>query len=128
MMIRRLFLVFFFASLLTACDNNEAEFPVIVTAEAQEIGATSVVLSADIKETGTIRPINYGFLWDTATDPNLYSSAQKLEMGSTDVKRMYSAKLDGLTPATTYHVKGYAANADYSKIYYGNEIVFTTLN
>lgn len=113
---------------LASCDTNEAEFPELLTSEAQEIGRTSVVLEADIKETGTIRPIEYGFLWDTSGGINVFTSSNKLDLGSTSDKRKFSIKLESLTPNTQYFVRSYASDPDYTKVYYGNEITFTTLN
>ena len=97
------------------------------TSEAQQIGATSVVLEADIIETGSIRPIRYGFLWDVTGGLNILTAANTLDLGSTSAKRKYSIKLEMLSPNTQYFVRSFAANEDYTKIYYGNEITFTTL-
>jgi len=114
--------------LLASCDTNEAEFPELLTSEAQEIGRSSVVLEAEIKETGTIRPIEYGFLWDTSGGLNVFTSTNKLDLGSTSDKRKFSIKLESLAPNTQYFVRSYASDPDYTKVYYGNEITFTTLN
>lgn len=121
--------LFIFCSLLmSGCDTDEAEFPELITAEAQQIGATSVVWEAEIKETGTIRPIRYGFIWDTTAGLNLFRASNKLDLGETSEKRKFSIKPETLSSGTTYFVRSFAANQDYTKIYYGNEITFTTLN
>ncbi len=113
--------------LLLACQENEPDTPGVVTQDAQQIGATSVVMGAKIEAVGPVKPINYGFLWDTSQDLTLVGSKNKLVLGSTSDLRTYSIKLDNLTPATTYYYRGFAANADYSKIYYANIVSFTTL-
>ncbi|MEQ8423761.1 MAG: hypothetical protein RIA63_03560 [Cyclobacteriaceae bacterium] len=110
-----------------SCDNDEAEIPRLITSEAQQIGTTSAVLETEIIETGSIRPIRYGFLWDTAGGLNIFTAANTLDLGSTSDKRKYSIKLEALSPNTQYFVRSFAANDDYTRVYYGNEIAFTTL-
>lgn len=118
-----LFILFF----LTGCDKGEAVEPIVVTNDPQQIGKTSVVIEATIQETGSIRPIQYGFLWGATGGLNLLTAKNKLDLGSTDSKKTYSIKLDSLTAGTTYYARAYTASPDYSKIYYGNEIAFSTL-
>ncbi|MFZ1807641.1 MAG: hypothetical protein WAU36_10485 [Cyclobacteriaceae bacterium] len=111
-----------------SCDSEEAEFPELITMQAQQIGSTSVVLEMEIKETGTIRPIRYGFLWSESPDLNLFTASNKVDLGMTNDKGEYSILLESLTPNTRYFVRSFAANHDYSKVYYGNETSFSTLN
>jgi len=113
--------------ILTGCDKGEAVDPVVVTNDPQQIGKTSVVIEATIQETGSIRPIQYGFLWGATGGLNLLTAKNKLDLGSTDSKKTYSIKLDSLTANTSYFARAYTASPDYSKIYYGNEISFKTL-
>lgn len=110
------------------CDTDEAEFPELITSAAQQIGSTSVVLEAEIKETGSIRPIQYGFFWSATPGINIFNATNKVDLGQTSEKRKYSIKLESLSPNTPYFARSYAANPDYSKVYYGNEISFSTLN
>ena len=112
---------------LTGCDKEEAVDPIVATNDPQQIGQTSVVIEATIKETGSIRPIQYGFLWGATGGLNILTAKNKIDLGSTDSKKTYSIKLDSLTAGSTYYAKAYTASPDYSKIYYGNEIAFTTL-
>jgi len=118
-------LLFLFS--LTACDKGEAVDPVVLTNDPQQLGQTSVVIEATIEETGSIRPIRYGFLWGAAGGLNLLTAKNKLDLGSTDSKKTYSIKLDSLTANTSYFARAFTASPDYSKIYYGNEISFKTL-
>jgi hypothetical protein len=85
-------------------------------------------MGAEIREIGPIRPMNYGFLWDTQSDLSVIASANKLVLGSTGGPKTFSIKLDNLTNNTTYYYRGFTANEDYSKIYYGNVVSFKTLN
>jgi hypothetical protein len=113
--------------ILTGCDKGEAVDPVVATNDPQQIGKTSVVLEATIKEAGSIRPIQYGFLWGTTGGLNIVTAKNKLDLGSTDATKTYSIRLDSLTANTTYFATAFTASPDYSKIYYGNEISFKTL-
>ncbi|MEQ8363591.1 MAG: hypothetical protein RH948_12030 [Cyclobacteriaceae bacterium] len=126
MILQRIFLLFLVISL--SCDSEEAEFPELNTLQAQQIGPTSVVLEMEIKETGTIRPIRYGFLWSESSGLNLFTASNKVNLGMTSDKGKYSIRLESLMPNTQYFVRSFVANHDYSKVYYGNETSFSTLN
>ncbi len=112
---------------LVGCQVHEADAPELQTEEAQQIGTTSVVMGAEIKEIGPVRPVNYGFLWDTQSDISIASSKNKLVMGTASEARKFSIKLDNLQSSTLYYYRGFAANGDYTRIYYGNMVSFTTL-
>lgn len=112
---------------LAGCDHNEAVNPVVVTNDPPQLGTTSAVIEGNIKETGSIRPIKYGFLWDSAAGLNILTTTNRIDLGNTDVKRIYQVALTGLTANTQYYVRAYTASTDYSRIYYGNEIAFKTL-
>jgi hypothetical protein len=120
--------IFALVLILSACQVNEADAPEMSTQDAQQIGATSVVMGAEITEIGPIRPVNYGFLWDTQSDLSVIAAANKLVLGSTTIPKIYSIKLDNLNRNTTYYYRSFTANGDYSKIYYGNTVSFKTLN
>lgn len=117
----------FLLALVAGCDHNEAMNPEVITDNVQQLGRTSVVLEGNIKQPGSIRPIKYGFLWDSIPGTNILTAAHRLDLGSTDVAKIYSIRLDNLTPNTAYFARAYAASTDYSKIYYANEILFNTL-
>lgn len=125
MMIRVLLLV---ALTMVACETDEAEFPELITSGAQQIGVSSVVLEADFKEIGALRPVRYGFLWGEDEGLNLFNAPNKVDLGMTDGKIKFSIKVETLTPGTTYSVRSFAALPDYSRVFYGNEISFSTLN
>jgi hypothetical protein len=120
-------LITILALVFLGCQNNEADVPELRTEEAQQIGATSVVMEAGITEIGPVRPMKYGILWDKQSDLSIVASANKNILGSADGPRKFSIKVDNLSPSTTYYYRGFAANDDYSKIYYSNVVTFTTL-
>ena len=121
----RRYLLFLF--LLVACQDNEPDAPELVTKAAQQIGATSALLEAEIKEPGPVRPITYGFLWDDQSNITFGSGASQYIGGTTSDPRAYSIQLDNLTPATTYYFRSFASDAGFTKIYYGGVVSFTTL-
>ena len=51
------YLIYCLLLLALACQDNEADFPELNTEDAQQIGATSVVMGAEIKEIGPVRPV-----------------------------------------------------------------------
>src|SRR5882672_6508345 len=108
----------FWIILMSGCQVNEADFPEVATEEAQQIGATSVMMGAEIKEIGPIKPVNYGFLWDTQSDLSIAAARNKVILGSVSDPRKFSIKLDNLTRGTIHYYRGFAANGDFSKIYY----------
>src|SRR5258707_15473123 len=69
--------------ILTGCDKGEAVDPVVATNDPQQIGKTSVVLEATIKEAGSIRPIQYGFLWGLTGGLNILTAKKKIDIGLT---------------------------------------------
>lgn len=113
--------------LLIACQNNEADAPELFPDDPQQIGATSVVMGAEIKEIGPVRPVNYGLLWDTQNDVSIVTSKNKVILGSASAPKKFSIKLDNLSPNTVYYYRGFAANADNTKFYYSGIVSFTTL-
>ena len=118
---------YIFWMLLISCQSNEADAPELITKDAQQIGATSAVLEAEITEVGPVRPINYGFLWDIQPDITISGASNKHIIGQTSEPKLFSIKIDNLNASTSYHYRSFAANADYSKLYYGKMVTFTTL-
>lgn len=118
---------YIFWILLISCQSNEADAPELITKDAQQIGTSSAVLEAEITEVGPVRPINYGFLWDIQQDITIAGASNKHIVGETSEPKLFSIKIENLNAATIYHYRSFAANADYSKIYYGKIVTFITL-
>jgi hypothetical protein len=119
-----LLLVIFLA---VACQENEADAPELLTKPAQQIGQTSAVLEAEVTETGPVKPIQIGFLWGTTNDLTIASAPGKHIIGATSSKGPFSINVGTFSPATTYYYRSFAANADFTRIYYGAIVSFTTL-
>src|SRR5882672_8055229 len=109
-----------------SCQNNEADAPEMLTEDAQAIGSTGVFMGGEIKEIGPVRPVNFGFLWDSQPDISLVTATNKYVIGSTTDPKKFSIQLSNLIPSTKYYYRSFSANSDYSKIYYGNVVNFTT--
>lgn len=113
--------------LLVACQSNEADRPELLTRSAQIIGATSTLLEGELTEAGPVRPVTVGFLWDTNQDLNMGTAANRYIFGSTDAPRVFSIQIDNLSPATTYYYRSFGATGNFSQVYYGQVVSFTTL-
>ncbi len=119
---------FIFFILLVACQTNEADAPEQITKNAQQIGVSSAVFEAEIVAVGPVRPITFGFLWDSqGNDLTIATAANKNILGTTSDPRTFSIKVENLLPATTYYYRSFAANSDFTRIYYGGVVFFTTL-
>lgn len=113
--------------LLCACQNNEADIPELNTRNAQVIGGDSAVLDGELAEIGPVRPVTIGFLWDVQEDINIATAKNKYIIGTTDSPRTFSVLIDKLLPDTTYYYRSFAATNNFSNLYYGQVISFTTL-
>lgn len=114
-----------------ACQQDEADQPVVETREAITIGSDRAVLQATLIATliaaGPIKPVQYGFLWSTVSDVNAFSAQGSFMVGEgAEDQLLYSYELTGLLPVTTYFVKAFATTNGVANYYYGEEITFTT--
>ena len=116
----------FLILIIIGCQTDEPDYPEVITKEEQQVGATSVVLEAEVKDVGPVRPINFGFLWDVQQDVTI-AFATTIVSGQTSEPRTYSIKLDNLTSSTKYYYRSFVANEGYTSIYYGQVLSFTTL-
>ena len=86
-----------------------------------------MVMGAEIKQIGPVRPVHYGFLWDIQPNLSVIGATNEIVLGEASEPRKFSIKVDNLSPSTLYYYRGFAANSDYSKIYYADIVSFTTL-
>ncbi|MCZ8216685.1 MAG: hypothetical protein O9262_10625 [Cyclobacteriaceae bacterium] len=110
-----------------ACQQDEADQPVVETREAITIGSDRAVLQATLIAAGPIKPVKYGFVWSTVSDVNAFSAQGSFMVGEgAEDQLLYSYELTGLLPVTTYFVKAFATTNGTANYYYGEEITFTT--
>lgn len=97
--------------------------PTITAKPAILMSSTSANVSGSITDLGATNPTDYGFVWSTNPSPTT-DLTTKISLGSRSATGTFTGSLTGLTPNTTYYVRGYATNSvgtDYS-----NEVVFAT--
>lgn len=110
-----------------ACQQDEADYPVVETREAISVSLDKALLQATLIAAGPIKPVQYGFLWSTVSDVNAFSAQGSFVVGEgAEDQLTYSYELSGLLPGTTYFVKAFATTNGSTNYYYGEEITFTT--
>ncbi|RKT00250.1 YDG domain-containing protein [Flavobacterium sp. 123] len=97
--------------------------PTITAVPAILVSSTSVNVSGNITDLGATSPTDHGFVWSTSPNPTI-DLTTKISLGSKSATGTFSNTLTGLTPNTTYYVRGYATNSMGTN--YSNEIVFAT--
>jgi hypothetical protein len=106
--------------------NITPEFKVTVnTWNAGKISASQAVISYSIRIDDTTQPMEHGVCYNTAGNPTI-SNPLTTAKGYTTYT-LYGT-MNSLKPGMKYYVKAYMKLLNYpDKIYYGNEISFTTL-
>ncbi|MBA7542263.1 hypothetical protein ES705_34583 [subsurface metagenome] len=100
-------------------NSNKIEFSSIDTVS---ISYRSAVVTCRIENTGGNYFSQYGFCWDTSSEPDL--SSNKIELGELMDPGNFSDTLTSLLPNTTYYVRAYASSNNL--IVYSNELSFIT--
>ena len=96
--------------------------PEVTTQAVTSISTTSATANGSITDLGAPIPTQYGFCWNTSTNPT--TSHNKTEKGAASAAGAYSSAVAGLTPGTTYFIRAYATNT--AGTFYGNEVSFTS--
>jgi uncharacterized protein (TIGR02145 family) len=97
-----------------SCKKDEERMvPVLSTLPATFITRTSVCTGDAIISQGSDTILTDGICWGTKPDPNVESSLISL-----------NARLDDLSPNTTYYIRAFATNSAGTG--YGNQVSFTT--
>ncbi len=105
--------------------GNELSFttqgiPSLTTVAVTAITPTSALSGGNITDDGGATITARGVCWSTTLNPTLTDSKSSDGIG----KGSFSSNINGLLPATTYHVRAYATNSVTTA--YGNDIPFTT--
>jgi hypothetical protein len=101
-------------------ENPIAQVPEIITSGVSEITAYTAKSGGNCSDAGA--PVTTkGVCWSTSHNPTTDSPKTNDSSGA----GLYSSYLTGLSPNTTYYVRGYATNRLGTG--YGNEVIFKTL-
>jgi hypothetical protein len=94
--------------------------PTVETLPVSSIGTTMAAGGGNVTGDGGANVFSRGVCWNTTGNPTLADTHSSDGNGL----GIFSSLLNGLLPATTYHVRAYATNSVGT--FYGDEVVFTT--
>lgn len=100
--------------------NEQTKKPELSACTIVETTATTATLNATIACEQASLLTETGFCWGTAPQPVKDKNSLKCEQEN----RIFSANIEGLSPATTYYARAYAVYDNH--IYYGEETTFRT--
>jgi len=123
----RLVVFFSISFFLLSCNNAEQVDPILKTIEVQNIGKNNAAFVGDLKDPGVINTWTYGFIWADFSGANIVSG-NLVVIGERSEAGVFSINQEGLIPNTKYFVKAFVSDQSFSKIFYANEVDFTTLN
>jgi len=111
---------------MVSCQKAERIDPAIKSLEAQNIGVSQVTMIGELEDLGARTNWDYGFVFSDMPGPEV-NSGILIYIGNRSMEGIFSIQQDGLQSATTYYFKSFVSDPGFSRIYYGNEIDFTTL-
>lgn len=107
---------------LTGCKKEEPEtIPVLSTTPASNITASTAMSGGSILDDGGASVIANGVCWGINPNPSTTESKTVDAVGAAQ----FISNINGLSPGSTYHVRGYATNSIGTA--YGADLIFTTL-
>jgi uncharacterized protein (TIGR02145 family) len=109
------------AILMTGC-KDEPVVPTMTTLAASDITISTAKTGGNITSDGGAEVIAKGVCWGTLSQPLISGPHTSDGQGSDS----FSSSLTGLTPGTTYYIRGFAVNEAGTA--YGDEISFKTLS
>lgn len=118
-----LFAAILLCAFIVSCDKEEdPSLPVMMTIEISNITKSDAHSGGFITSDGGANITERGVCWSTSPGPTI-----SLPTRTTDGNGIgsYASVITGLSPATTYFVRGYSTNK--AGTVYGNELSFTTL-
>ena len=110
-----------------SCQDDEAIDPELVTNPVSAIGTTEAVLNAELLDEGVLSNLAHGFIWSTEPNPNI-NAENKVVIGTISDPREFSVKIENLLPDVQYYVRSFVSKSDFSAIFYGQTLSFTTLS
>ncbi len=105
---------------LTSCQKEKSQVPVVTTTAVTEIGALSATSGGEIINDGGAPVIARGVCWGVDIDPTIDDSKTEDDAEN----GVFTSSISGLQPATSYYVRAYASNSAGTG--YGLSTTFTT--
>ena len=112
--------------ILTACHNPEQVEPIVVTKETQNIGMSQATYVGELRDAGVTPTWLYGFVYSDQPGPNIVTGT-RIVLGERSTEGEFSALGENLNSGTTYYVRAFVSDDDFTTIFYGQEISFITL-
>lgn len=100
--------------------NTLSAIPVVTTTEISNKTGVSVSSGGTVSYQGNSPVLQRGICWSINTTPTIEDSKTSDGTGT----GTFTSLANGLTPATSYHLRAYATNSEGTG--YGNDIIFVT--
>jgi hypothetical protein len=104
----------------SACKKDKSDPPAVTTTAISSLSVSSATSGGNVTSEGTSAVTARGVCWGTAANPTITDSKTTDGTGT----GTFTSAITGLTPATLYHVRAYATNAEGTS--YGEDVTFTT--
>lgn len=95
--------------------------PTVTTNTVTNITNATVKTGGNVTSSGTSTVTARGVCWGTTTNPTITNNNKTIDGSGIGT---FTSTINGLTPATTYHIRAYATNIDGTA--YGSDLSFTT--
>ena len=126
MMNKRFLFQILLSIILIACDQeNEFEYALIQTGDVTSIDNTGATFHAKISDFGKTDILEYGFVWNDSSNPDIHNSEKYVIKGSPSNEIISQRIHTTLKENIIYSVRAFVRNSKY--ITYGKEVQFTSL-
>jgi N-acetylneuraminic acid mutarotase len=115
----------FLLIIISCTQEKKYDYPLIYTGEVTDINSSGAVFSAKIVDLSKENIIEYGFVWDSKSNPDIINSEKYVILDSPGTGVVSEYISTTLQKGVKYYVRAYIRNTDY--ITYGKEVTFTSL-
>lgn len=99
--------------------------PLIITGQVTNIDEGGAVFHANITSMGDMPILEYGFVWDTISNPTIETAEKFIVHQQAEIGTLSAKIKSGLIPDETYFVRAFIRNSDITT--YGEETSFLSL-
>ena len=96
---------------------------VLTTVPATDITHNEATVGGRITDLGGNQISERGVCWNTNVNPTINDTHKSVS----DESNNFTVRISNLTEQTTYHARAYVKTSD-DKVFYGSDVVFTTIN